>query len=85
MDSKAYIWKVSMAKYAPIDDISQIDMELVEEFVRDAMGYVPTDEEIEEDKKKAIASRTNEFVNIMRHRRRVKKAKKRERESKSKN
>lgn len=74
-----------MAKYAPIDDISQIDMELVEEFVRDAMGYVPTDEEIEEDKKKAITSRTNEFVNIMRHRRRVKKAKKRERESKNKN
>ena len=74
-----------MAKYAPIDDISQIDMELVEEFVRNAMGYVPTDEEIEEDKKKSIASRTNEFVNIMRHRRRVKKAKKRERESKSKN
>ena len=74
-----------MAKYAPIDDISHIDMELVEEFVRDAVGYVPTDEEIEEDKKNAIASRTNEFVNIMRHRRRVKKAKKREREAKSKN
>ena len=74
-----------MAKYKPTDNINEIDMELVNEFVENALGYVPTDEEIEEDKKNAIASRTNEFVNIMRHRRRVKKARKREREQKKKN
>lgn len=74
-----------MAKYKPTDNIDEIDMELVNEFVENALGYVPTDEEIEKDKKDAIDSRTNEFVNIMRHRRRVKRARRRELEEKKKN
>lgn len=66
-----------MTKFRVAEDISEINMDIVNEFVESALGHAFTDEELEADKKAAMASRTKEFRNIVKLKNRCKKAVKR--------
>lgn len=66
-----------MTKFRVAEDISEINMDIVNEFVKSALGHAFTDEELEADKKAAMASRTKEFRNIVKLKNRCKKAMKR--------